>query len=76
MTANSSKVVKYKMLKILDILATDETRSRLFQIGFTPGTTMSLLNKMPFSGALTFKIRGTKFALRKEDAACLRVEYA
>ena len=76
MTADSKKIIKNKRLKITDILASDAIRNRLFQAGFIPGTLISLINQMPFSGALIFKLRGTKFALRNEDAACLRVEYA
>ena len=75
MTANSKKIKKNKKLKITALIASDEVKKRLLQAGFLPGTIISLINALPFKGALAFKIRGTKFALRYEDASCLRVAY-
>jgi Fe2+ transport system protein FeoA len=61
---------------IVDINADEASRNRLFSIGFVPGTIVSFLSKTAFGGPLTFKLRGSKIAIRKNDAECILVQVA
>lgn len=61
---------------IVDIDADDASRNRLFSIGFVPGTIVTFLSKTAFGGPLTFKLRGSKIAIRKNDAECILVQPA
>jgi ferrous iron transport protein A len=46
---------------------------RLQELGFTPGTSVRLVAKAAFGGALAFQVRGSTIALRRADAACVEI---
>ena len=46
---------------------------RLLELGFTPGRTVTPLARTPFGGPLAISLRGTIVALRRAEAACLRL---
>jgi len=48
-------------------------RSRLQELGFTPGASVRLIARAAFGGALAFQLRGTTIALRRADAACVEL---
>ncbi len=48
-------------------------RSRLQELGFTPGATVKLVARAAFGGALAVQLRGTTIALRQTDAACVEL---
>lgn len=48
-------------------------RSRLQELGFTPGTTVHLVARAPFGGALACQLRGSTIALRRADACCVEL---
>jgi len=48
----------------------------LTSIGFIPGTSISLISKLPFKGPIACKIWGTKFAIRHSDACKISVSLA
>lgn len=50
-----------------------DLRSRLQEMGFTPGCPVQLVAKAAFGGPLAFHVRGTLVALRKADAACVGI---
>jgi len=50
-----------------------ELRSRLQEIGFTPGSEVRLVARAAFGGPLAFQLRGSMVALRRSDAACILV---
>lgn len=52
----------------------DCTCARLQAMGFIEGSELCLSQKMSFGGPLAITIRGTKIALRRQDAACLLVK--
>ncbi len=46
---------------------------RLLELGFTPGATVRLVAKAAFGGAMAFQVRGSTIALRRADAACVKI---
>ena len=46
---------------------------RLRDLGFTPGSRITLTGKSPLGDPLAFRIRGAVIALRRVDAALLEV---
>ena len=63
-------------VKVLSIQGNDTQETRLSEIGIVPGTLVKMMNKLPFQGPLAFLLRGSKFALRQNDARCIRVQTA
>lgn len=56
---------------IKDISNSNSYYKRLIEIGFTPGQEIQLLNTSIFNDPLTFSLRGTLIALRKNQADCI-----
>lgn len=61
---------------IVEVDADDTNWNRLFSIGFVPGTTVSFLSKTVFGWPLTFKLRVSKIAIRRNDTGCILVQPA
>lgn len=47
---------------------------RLLDLGFTPGEQITVTHAAPFGDPLVVRIRGALLALRKREAAWIRVE--
>ncbi|MDK2125662.1 FeoA family protein [Parachitinimonas caeni] len=54
-------------------LAASPLRRRLLAIGFLPGTHVEVLRRAPLGDPIEVAVRGTTFALRREEAAALHV---
>jgi ferrous iron transport protein A len=52
---------------------TDECR-RLLDLGLTPGEEMAIVQSVPFGDPLVVVVRGMRLALRRSEAAWIRVE--
>jgi len=50
-----------------------DLRSRLQEMGFTPGCDVRLVAKAAFGGPMAFQLRGSLVALRRADAACIEI---
>ena len=48
-------------------------RGRMLGLGITPGSVVQVLRAMPFGGPLEIEARGTRLALRLEDAQRITV---
>lgn len=46
---------------------------RLMALGFTEGTPIRMLHKLPFGGPLGFEVKGAKVMLRRDDAKTILV---
>ena len=46
---------------------------RFTELGFTTGTQITILRKALFGDPIQIGIRGTRYALRKSDASCIRI---
>jgi len=66
-------IVTEKQVTIAAIEGSHQQCVRLREIGFLPGSGVSIIAKMPFKGPIACLIRGTKVALRYDDAACVQV---
>lgn len=55
-----------------DIDRDQQLRSRLLEMGLTPGTSVSLLRVAPLGDPLEIKVRGYRLSLRRSDAALIR----
>ena len=51
----------------------DVVTMRLRETGFTPGTAVTMVMKAPFGDPLLYDLRGTRIALRKEEAECINL---
>lgn len=47
---------------------------RLRELGFVPGTTVSILRRGPLGDPLQLELRGYRICLRKKDLAAIHVE--
>lgn len=56
---------------IKDINTLNPSYKRIIEIGFTPGQEIQLVNTSIFNDPLTFSLRGTLIALRKNQADCI-----
>jgi ferrous iron transport protein A len=51
----------------------EELPARLAELGFLPGERVRLIARLPLGGPLAVRIGTGTFALRREEAACVRV---
>lgn len=51
----------------------ESLRLRLMEMGFTPGECIRLVAASPFHNPVAVSLRGTVFALREYEAACLKI---
>ena len=59
---------------VKDVKSDIETLCReLQELGFTPGTEVSLISKGLFGNPLAFRVRGAVFALRKHEADAIQI---
>jgi ferrous iron transport protein A len=59
--------------KILEILSSP-LKINLMELGFLPGKYLTLQHKAPSGGPLAFQLEETLLALRKNEAALIRIE--
>ena len=45
---------------------------RLLEMGFVPGTVVTLVKRAPFGDPLEFQVRGCHVSLRAAEAGCIR----
>lgn len=45
---------------------------RLLEMGFVPGTIVTLVKRAPFGDPLEFQVRGCHVSLRAAEAGCIR----
>lgn len=60
-------------VEITELLGDHDTRWRLMDLGMVPGTTVEVLRSSPLGDPIVYRFRGTSVALRKQDAATVRV---
>jgi len=60
-------------LKITRITGKGKSRLRMLQMGITPGTRIEVLRQAPLSDPVEIMVRGTKLALRRDEAKYISV---
>ena len=51
-----------------------KVRRRLFDMGLTPGSELTMRKKAPLGDPIEITVRGYELTLRKIEAACVEVE--
>ena len=59
--------------RVLELAADGSMRQRLLDLGVTPGTIVQRLLESPVGDPVCYLIRGAQIALRRADAALIRV---
>jgi Fe2+ transport system protein FeoA len=59
--------------KVASLIGPDAVRRRLLEIGFVPGSMVRFEMATPFGDPLVFSLRGSKIALRRSEACCVRL---
>ncbi|MBZ4686521.1 MAG: ferrous iron transport protein [Clostridia bacterium] len=54
--------------KVHSLLAKDDSRRRLMDLGLVPGTRVEAIRRSPLGDPTAYSIRGATIALRKEEA--------
>ncbi len=61
---------------IVEISAPGPVRERLFDLGFVPGTLITLVRRAPLGDPCVYALRGVQMCLRGEEAARISVQPA
>ena len=69
-----SDFVKGERGIIVKVNGEGAVRRRLFDMGVTPGASVSLKKRAPFGDPIEITIRGYELTLRNAEAACVEVE--
>ena len=59
---------------IVEISAPGLARERLFDLGFVPGTLITLVRRAPLGDPCVYALRGVQMCLRGEEAARISVQ--
>ena len=62
-----------EIAKIHSFKNTDESISRLSEMGIIPGSVIRLIKKNPFGGPVQLKLNNYYIAIRKEDAEMINI---
>jgi DtxR family Mn-dependent transcriptional regulator len=62
--------------RILDIRGGRAVKQRLYDLGLTTGTEITLLDKSPFTGPILLLVRGSSLAIGRGIAAKIIVRYS
>jgi Fe2+ transport system protein FeoA len=60
--------------RLLSIRSSAALRSRLLELGMTPGTDVSIVRVAPMGDPIEVKVRGYRLTLRKKDAALINCQ--
>ena len=63
----------HEPVTIRDVAGDPLVCQRLLELGFTPGQPVAVMAAAPFGGPLAVTLRGTILAIRREEAACIRL---
>jgi Fe2+ transport system protein A len=63
-----------KLYRIKSIVGPEDECRRLLDLGLTPGEEMAIVQSVPFGDPLVVIVRGMRLALRRREAAWIRVQ--
>lgn len=68
-----NELQKGMFAQIGEILAPWDQKRRLLEMGFVPGSKVESMGRAPLRGPMIVRCRGTKIALRHQDAECIQL---
>ena len=63
-------------MQIIGINGSQAQKTRMLQMGFTPGTRVRILRRAPMADPVEIKVRGTRMLLRRDECQNIRVASA
>lgn len=60
--------------ELIDIDPCNGLRTRLMEMGLTPGTAVTVIRVAPLGDPIEIMVRGCRLSLRKQDAAFIRCQ--
>lgn len=63
-------------LEITGVNGSPAQKTRMLQMGFTPGTRVRIIRRAPLSDPVEVKVRGTRMLLRRDECQNIRVACA
>jgi len=63
-------------MKITGVTGSQEQKTRMLQMGFTPGTRVRIVRRAPMADPVEIKVRGTRMLLRRDECQNIRVASA
>ena len=67
---------EHQVMKITEIMGTQEQKTRFLQMGFTPGTSVHIVRRAPLADPVEIKVRGTHILLRRNECQNIKVASA
>lgn len=74
MTKKLSELRKGEKAMIVNVNLNGLTRRRLYDLGFIPGTIVTVVFESPFGDPVAYLVRDTLIALRKDESEKIEVE--
>lgn len=69
----ASDAPRNQLLKIESLEGPEVECRRLLDLGITPGEELSVVQSVPFGDPLVLEVRGMRLALRRREAAWIKV---
>jgi len=63
-------------MQIIGVNGSQAQRTRMSQMGFTPGTRVRIMRRAPMADPVEIKVRGTRMLLRRDECQNIRVASA
>jgi Fe2+ transport system protein FeoA len=60
-------------MKVTGMTGSQAQKTKMLQMGITPGTHLHIVRRAPLADPVEIKIRGTKIVLRREECQNIRV---
>lgn len=74
MTKQLSELKQSESGKVIIISAESKLKRRLYDMGITPGTNITIHKFAPLGDPIEINLRGYSLSLRKEEARCVNLE--
>ncbi len=74
MTLNALAPGQRATIRHLGEMAGNDSLCRMAELGFTEGTSITLVRRAPFGDPLVVRILGYELCIRASEAACIQVE--
>ncbi len=69
-------VEEQQEMKITGLSGSRAQRTRMLQMGFTPGTRVRIVRRAPMNDPVEIKVRGTSILLRRDECQNIKVAEA